>query len=444
MHSSLSNGMVGHLFDWQIDRTIKTYRIVVVEPPFLEPTTHTAIFNAAISALLSPDVALVSTRALNVPTIEPFDLVTFPEAFLPAAELITTIEQLANLDKFGCIHVGLRPGVTGGHLFDLVALNNLVSELRNISKVDSTDLAKFSSWLGKQQTSKRFNIACLFTVDTDAKIRICLHPKMVRSKYEASPLAEDDMSQGDVLSLITLFPSNPNLLSITLQPLICADALQLDSDRPGHRPIDAVNHIGSSFDRRIPDYVDVVSVATCTPQPETQGQTSIKTRAWHQHFRKAFIRAADDPSFQRHAHAAFVLSNFWSIGSQERAKSNDNDIGGLSGLFLPVKVSQMKLPDFVQFSTYGMSDGETENSWSLPSKEIDTKRRVRACIAQLSPYGVSLPKARMLSFTINRLPRHAPPWGATMGLRNVTRHSTDLPIGALGCNFVESTDDDSQ
>ncbi|WP_441279865.1 hypothetical protein [Bradyrhizobium sp. 63_E2_N1_3] len=420
--------MIGHLFDWTVERTEKDYRVVVVEPPFIEPTTHGGIFDSAITALLTSDNAPVSDLRPNVPVIERFDLVTFPEAFLPVADFIRTIGLLSRFERLGCIHVGLRPDLNEEHLFDNASILNLLAELRSISSVELEDLEGVLSWIKRQAVGKRFNLACLFTIDARAKLRICLHPKMVRSKVEAGALPERDMAQGDLVSLVRLIPSDPNLLSITMQPLICSDALQLDSDRPGHLPIDAVNSNGSCFGQAIPDYVDVVSVATCTPQSENTSQGMIASRMWHQQFRESFIRAAKDPSCQRHAHAAFVLANFWSLGASDQIDSSE--IGGLSGVFLPVKNRAGINPNFMELSTYGKNEGDIDNSWSMPADKVGPKRSVRGYIAQLSPRDMEPPRVRMLRMTVHRLPRHAPPWGATVGLRDVNLHYVDVQLPA--------------
>jgi hypothetical protein len=241
------NGLVGLLFNWRIDRADKSYRVFVVEPPFLEPAAHTSIFNAAISRLLVPATPPVSDLAVNTPLVERFDLVTFPEAFLPAADLVTVVRGLAGVERLGCVHVGLRPDTSASHLFSTFQLQTLVKELSAVTEVFGGDIAKFRKWLSKQKQSDRFNVACLFAVDAKARIRICLHPKMVRSKFEASALPEEDMTSANVLSLVTLIPSDPNLLTITVQPLICSDALEVDTDYPGHLPIQAVNTSAISF-----------------------------------------------------------------------------------------------------------------------------------------------------------------------------------------------------
>ncbi|WP_204524520.1 hypothetical protein, partial [Bradyrhizobium sp. SUTN9-2] len=143
----------------------------------------------------------------------------------------------------------------------------------------------------------------------------------------------------------------------------------------------------------------------------------------HQQFRESFVRAAKDASFQRHAYAAFVLANFWSLGAERDIASNA--VGGLSGMFLPVKPPLDENPDFIELVTYGKSDTDIDNGWSWPANEISPGQSVRGYIAQLSPRDMDLPSAKVLRMTVHRLPRHSPPWGATVGLRNIKLQCVD-------------------
>ena len=317
--------------------------------------------------------------------------------------------------------MGLRPtNQNDTHLFAVSALHQLVADIAAIPQVCTDDITPFQKWLSSQNNGQRFNIACLFTIDASGRLRICLHPKMVRSKYEVSPLEEHDMTEGDVLSLVTLLPDDPNLLSITLQPLICSDALQLDTDHPQHLPIDAVNSQARTFPRSPPDHVDIVSVATCTPQPEMVSDAVPKYRVWHQQFREAFVHVASAASLQRHARATFVLANFWSIGDSISENVAGNT-GGLSGIFVPMKLAHGNFPEYVQVSSYGRNtDIELDNGWSTPGQPIDAKRSTRAYLTQLNPYEGGAPEPKMLSFTIHRLPRHAQPWASVPGLRDIS------------------------
>lgn len=430
--------LVGHLFDWEIERDGNDYRVVVVEPAFLEPETHAAIFQSAITALISPELFPISGIRRNEPEFERFDLLVFPECFLPAADLISSLQGLVGLERLGCVQVGLRPDLGAGHLFSTHALVELVEGLKSIPAVERSDIEKFEGWLLRQSFKSRFNIACFFTIDHLGLIRVCLHPKMLRSHFEANPRREADMTQADVLTLVNLLPRDPGHLSITVQPLICSDVLQIDTDHPGHRPLSAINDAAGAFPARTPDYVDVVAVATATPQTVNVAPGGTKTRSWHHLFQRSFIDAAGNSSFQRHAHAAFVLSNFWSLGARGDATAAP---GGLSGVFLPVKPGSKDPIDPVQISAFG---GDPTPEWTLPGTPLDAKRRNRAFLAHLDPNMGPRPLTRMQGFTINRLPRHASPWASTIGLRDFTTHTMDTTTGAQPTQFVEESKDNAQ
>ncbi len=101
----------GNFLLWPVARTARTFRVFVVEPKGYCPKTHDAIFNASVSALLTPETTLVDpyVKDSSVSGVEPFDLITFPEAFPPQNELVNALRQISNLDSIGCVHVGLRP-----------------------------------------------------------------------------------------------------------------------------------------------------------------------------------------------------------------------------------------------------------------------------------------------------------------------------------------------
>ncbi len=117
-----------NLFQWPVARSTRAFRVFVVEPNEYRPEIHSLIFDAAITALLNPERTRAdpysATRAPS--SIEHFDLITFPEAFLPQEALLSALRQLSHLDSIGCVHVGLRPRATGQHLFSVQELQELV------------------------------------------------------------------------------------------------------------------------------------------------------------------------------------------------------------------------------------------------------------------------------------------------------------------------------
>lgn len=400
---------------WPIERLTQTFRVYVVEPQEYNPRQHGGIFNAALTSLISPTRSrldpFVAERTPEI--IESFDLITFPEAFLPMDELLPVLQHVSALESLGCVHVGLRPSTNPDqHLFKVQELRHLVRRLNHLRRIHREDLTPFSGWLNSQSEDNRFNVGCLFTIDAQKYLRVCLHPKLVRSKYEASPLQENHMTEANLLTLVTLQPKNWALLSVTLQPLLCADALFIDTDRPQCRPLEAVTAHSACFKKPPPDHIDIVSVATCTFQPEPVASNGVHYRQWHQQFRNSFVRAASDAALPRHHYSIFVISNFGMIEMGTRAA------GGLSGAFLPIPFRYDKYPPFVTVSVWGRTSSDHDNDWSQPAKD-PPRRSSLGYIASLDPFAGSSPTlARMLGFTINRLPRATTYWSSTNGLTN--------------------------
>ena len=49
------------------------------------------------------------------------------------------------------------------------------------------------------------------------------------------------MEEGTLLTVVTLIPTDKRLLTVSIQPLICSDALLQNTDRPVSRPLEAVH-----------------------------------------------------------------------------------------------------------------------------------------------------------------------------------------------------------
>lgn len=407
----------GNLFLWPVTRVARRFRVFVVEPREYSPNAHSNIFNAAITALIAPEATHVDpyVKEGSVSATEPFDLITFPEAFLPQSELVIALQQISALDSIGCVHVGLRPTDSPDqHLFSVQEVKALIQSLSAVPQIDHCDLAAFSNWITKQIGSKKFNIGCLFTIDADHKLRICLHPKIVRSKFEVNSLHEKNMEEADLLTLVTLLPTDKTLKSVTLQPLICSDALYLDTDRPQSWPLDGLNDNAGCFGNFPPDHVDVVSLPTCTPQPVQVSLRSGRYRTWHQEFLDSFLRAAKD--LPRHHYSTFVLSNFQEFSQKE--------FGGLSGAFIPVSLPTGDFPAFVAVSSWGKFEN-CENKWSTPDDDAKKENGWSSLgyVASLNPAALEdrFP-AYMLGFTVHRFPRDTTRWKSPQGLVDFQLH----------------------
>lgn len=397
---------------WPFDRQKSPLDVRIVEPRTLSPQEHGELFNRIISELIDPTNTLVDRfSAGSQIASRGFDLATFPEAFVPIEVLITALEALVGTGPSGCFHVGLRPSSDrSNHLFSVDQIRGLVDRLVSLSARVKDDLSIFRDWLSRQNAGHFFNIACVFAVDANGDMRICLHPKLVRSQFESQPLPEKHMHEADLLTLITLQPTRKEFPTVTLQPLICSDVLNLPTDRPTGPPMAAVAQYAGCFGASPPDHVDIVSVATCTPQTVI----GPGARTWHEQFRSAFVSAARDPQYSRHHFAAIILANFQEIDSNSGA--------GLSGAFLPIPPYFPETPSETLVFCWGQpSDGSSrDNQWSLPGDDAVNKWRSLGFIAALDPFNSrDGAVARIFCFAIQRLPRETSLWG-NAGVRRIT------------------------
>ena len=218
------------------------------------------------------------------------------------------------------------------------------------------------------------------------------------------------MHEANLLTLVTLEPKRKEFGTITLQPLICSDALTLETDAGLEPPMEAVNRSAECFGDTPPNHIDIVSVAACTPQSVENVDESSTARIWHERFRSSFLAAARDPACARHHFAAIVLANFREIDATKP--------GGLSGVFLPVPAEPSDFGAGTTVSLWGRpSDKETDNRWSRAGETGFGNWRSRGFIAAIEPrYDCA---CRIFSFTIHRLPRETSPWEPATRLAQV-------------------------
>lgn len=395
----------GNHLRWPIERTGRTFTVRVVEPRVYEPALHGAIFNAVLTELVAPSSPRIDPytdprHAFSA--IEEFDLVTFPEAFLGATDLLEVLSRVKSIGSLGCVHVGLRPAAHDElHLFTVDQIQKLADQLSAISSLVMQDIASFQKWLGKQKTWQRFNLGCLFTIDASGELRVCLHPKLVRSKFESHAMPEEHMEEADLLTLVTLSPTDKEYLSVTLQPLICSDVLNISRDRPGDPPLKAVNTDAICFEDP-PDHIDVVSVATCTPQPSEPMPYGQSYLTWHGQFLEAF-KTTQSGLLPRHNFSTIVLANFLFTPPNKRA--------GLSGIFMPVPPGREPFHQDVSVCCWGRSRtaDHGDNHWSTPTDNAQNEWSNKGFIAALKPTSEEV-TVRLFGFTISRLPRDVPRW----------------------------------
>jgi hypothetical protein len=412
----------GCLLAWPSYRLTRSFNVRVVEPEACESTLNGEIFRAAVNSLFETERSYVNSTSKSVAARPPairVDLLTFPEAFLSPADLIAALVGLGRSPpgELPCIHLGLRASSNAdGHLFSVSAIKVLLAELTPLGLIE-TDLAPFHEWVEEQADDHYFNLGCLFTWDAHGNLRLCLQPKMVRSKYENSQSPEHRMKEGNLLTLVTLLPADRALTSVTIQPVLCSDVLDLSTDSPNARPLEAVNHAADCFPAIPPDHIDIVSVGTQTPTAIRSSGSSTRP-AWHQDFLHTLVRAAEDDAMARHRHATFVLSNF---------RSHKEGRGGLSGAFISCQSPAGALPPFVALCCYGKpkSDGRFPNEWYFPADEAHAHPgwSSRGYLAYLDPPGNR--PAYMLEFTIDRLLRDVSRWRSPQGLVDFKLHHAE-------------------
>jgi hypothetical protein len=318
--------------------------------------------------------------------------------------LIAVLKATDLIASLGCVHVGLRPSNEAKHhLFAKAAVEDLVSQISKIPHVHKADLDPFRHWLGKQKSYHYFNIGCMFAIDAASRLRICLHPKQVMARNEHSTLPEDMMREAELLSLVTLVPDNRRFLTVTIQPLICADALNLQTEHGNPPPIALVSSGHSSL-ANPPDHVDIISLATCTPQVNPRHGAPPTAWEWHQDFRTTFTRTQEG-DWPRHRYATFAISNFEQINKRR---------GGLSGLFQPIALKDSELHDGMSLSCYGAPVKGENNTWSIPG--MFGGWHWRGYLGTLVPTGANEQAVvRILAFKLASSLRDTPPWKGPQG-----------------------------
>jgi hypothetical protein len=402
---------------WPVERLARSFRTYVVEPRSYSPADHGSLFQAALDYLLIPrhqlaDLHQDSSLARETPL--PFDLVTFPEAFISPSTLLSFFELAVDLPPMGCVHVGMRSTSTQ-HLFELTELRDLLRKLRANKRVVKRDLVPFARWLQTQPLGCRLNLGCMFRRDEIGRIRICLHPKWVRSQFECSGYADGNMHEANFLAFVRLRPRQRSMKSIALQPLLCSDILNLDTDRPHHHPLTILSTGVSCYGANPPDHVDVVSVATCTPQGRPQTMAAgVEIWQWQERFRKAFVASAEEDDHHRHHHAIFVLANFGQIPSDSSEHSGAATIqAGLSGVFLPVALPRgYGFPDSAWMSQYGRPDSQSDDMAWVPGASAVLSPKAHMLVVNprtIHPSSI----LTIMGFTIERFPRDFSPWSGS-------------------------------
>ena len=379
---------------WPYDRKGLPFKFRTVEPHEYEPDAHGMLFSAVMGDLINPMSSPLdpySEFAKQAPL--DFDLVTFPEAFVPAPLFVETLDAIREIGPTGCFHVGLRPSDASNHLFSAAGAGQLVDKLAQLAPSVNDDLVAFRGWLHGLSANSMINLASIFMVDANAQLRVCLHPKLVRSSSELSVRAEETMVEGTLLTVLSLIPTGGSLSTINVQPLICADATNLKPDTGLGGPIQVLN-MPDCFAGNPPDHIDVVSVVTCTTQQTGKGKAPQAGGHWHERF-KATFQASEN--YLRHSHASFVMSNFRKI--------EEGSPAGGSGVFMPVRPPKGAAGGGIQLSCFGRPRDQptTWNRWSDDEDPLSWSSL--AFTLGLAPWPHAEESVRVLQGTIVRLPR---------------------------------------
>ena len=99
----------GALYEWPVAQTSRPFRGAVVEVGRYAAGSHAQVFREVLNALARGTIEQAGTEPRgNVRRLPEFDLVTFPEAFLPLADLVETLRSYSRAALAGFVHVGLR------------------------------------------------------------------------------------------------------------------------------------------------------------------------------------------------------------------------------------------------------------------------------------------------------------------------------------------------
>jgi len=406
----MSEEMYSKWHRWSIEKRRKDYKVMIIEPMKYNPQNHFNVFSLAMKKILGEHKDVnpfeIEYSCLNRAD-RYYDQIIFPEAFLFFKDFKKALLTLSRFSYFGCVHIGLRSDKNSSHLFSHREITEMINELESLLDIVQDDISEFRKWIESEKGNDGYyNIACLFAIDINNKLRLCLHPKVVRSRIENSPLPEKHMTEANMYNLIVLEPEENTLQTITIQPLICSDVL-LANRSSFKNPIDAVNNV-SNFTARVPDKIDIVSIVSCTPQKEESlPKSTVSSRKWHPSFRDSFDAMAKDASYMKHQSATFLISNYQYANEKPY---------GLSGVFFPHTLPQESVDSFkddVHRHFWGSFSKGADYRWLLPSQlpekfeERSRKEAVERYILAVEPSTEdTVSQAQVLEFTINILPSH--------------------------------------
>lgn len=168
---------------WPFEIRTNGIRTVVIEPCVYAPALHGSLFKELVGAAFAP-VARGGNPSPDRAGLPNFDLMSFPEAFIDGETLLQTLQFVKGQTTASIFHVGLRSGLGKHHLFSVAEIVALAKALRALQAEGLTDLDDFEAWLAGVENEGHYNLACMFAIDADKHLRICLHPKNTPSPFE--------------------------------------------------------------------------------------------------------------------------------------------------------------------------------------------------------------------------------------------------------------------
>ena len=412
---------------WEVARITRSLRVGLVEPAHYRPEAHAELFGSLVSTILRPNITELDPGGARLR--EPVDLLTWPEAFLPAPSLVELLTFLIDQDSCPCVHVGLRPDATNDtHLFSHTRLQTLVVELRALSPTIHEDLAKFAGWLEGASPAGFYNVAAVFMVDAQHRLRVALHPKNTPAAVEISALAEHNLTQADFTLVVSLVPVGPGgAYRVNIQPLICSDFLDLQRDTHRLGPMAVLASSPEQVGPHAPEHIDLVSIAACTPQKNEAFPGSPERLAWQPRFREMLVSLMDSAAYGRHRDALVLLANPRRIGEKP---------AGLTGCFAPLPLPQPpQFDERTRIWSFGRL-GNGDNRWA-PLHESEASKSAWSSLAHLvavNPDQLSDPGGDYLFvFTIPSFPRDRTRRDASPAISGVELHALgSVTVGADG------------
>lgn len=291
---------------------VQLVKVVLAEIGKIDDSGDASVVYRVLSTLLGEQTeATLDDGAQQRARPSPFDLLVLPEALFPISELPVLVEAAKRIrfrDHLGAIHVGLSGAENDSHLVSTERARATVRALR-AAGVAAEELDAFDNWLGDHDNGL-WNLAAFIARDENDDVRVCLHAKAARSKYEFKSYAEGAMTEADTGWVITLSSDARGAQDVNLHLVICSDLTVL-------QPLTLAAEARNSAKRRFAGSIDLVSAPAATPTSKGR---------WRQAFTETLSQAARGYP-QSHKHATFVLANYSDVVPGQPA--------GLSGVLVP-------------------------------------------------------------------------------------------------------------